>query len=108
MSAGTGTLTLNPATISVLYIFNPSGNSVAGKEKKGKPKAPQPLTGDKLTEKQLRKLEWEKKLAEEKLKKESEDSLSKAAMKAKRREQQEAQRLAKAEKSTPLVSTFSV
>ncbi|XP_050300888.1 translation initiation factor eIF-2B subunit delta [Anthonomus grandis grandis] len=56
---------------------------------------------DKLTEKQLRKLEWEKKLSEQKGKAETPDgkeSLSKAELKAKRREQQEAQRQAKVEK----------
>lgn len=88
-----------------------AGNPIRTKEKKGKLKATQPLNdttvqSDKLTEKQLRKLEWEKKLAEEKLKKEGEDGLSKAAMKAKRREQQEAQRLAKTEKNKPVVSMF--
>lgn len=57
---------------------------------------------NKLTEKQLRKLEWEKKLAELKQKgdvKDGNENLSKAEQKAKRREGQEAQRQAKADKA---------
>lgn len=53
-----------------------------------------------LTDKERRKLEWEQKLAEQKPKEDGKDSkegLSKAELKAKRREQQEAQRLAKTE-----------
>lgn len=64
---------------------------------------PQDATGanDKLTEKQLRKLEWEKKLAEQKKGSTDEtEAVSKAALKAKRREQQEAQRQAKEVKVT--------
>lgn len=56
---------------------------------------------EKITEKQLRKLEWEKKLAEQKLtdgSKGEKELLSKADMKAKRRDQQEAQRLIKGTK----------
>lgn len=48
-----------------------------------------------LTEKQLRKLEWEKKLAEQKKTPDTDKTLSKAEQKAKRRELQESQRLAK-------------
>lgn len=48
-----------------------------------------------LTEKQLRKLEWEKKLAEQKKTPDADKTLSKAEQKAKRRELQESQRLAK-------------
>ncbi|KAG5888270.1 hypothetical protein JTB14_025190 [Gonioctena quinquepunctata] len=56
-----------------------------------------------LSEKELRKLEWENKLTEQKLKNEvGKETLSKAELKAKRREQQEAQRLAKdAQKPEP-------
>ncbi|KAJ8941407.1 hypothetical protein NQ314_010407 [Rhamnusium bicolor] len=60
-----------------------------------------------LTDKEIRKLEWEKKLAEQNIKTEVNDNsvvnLNKSELKAKRREQQEAQRLAKAAaKSDPI------
>lgn len=57
-----------------------------------------------LTEKELRRLEWERKLAEQKLKNVSNenDKQSKAQLKAKRREHQEAQRLAKIPNKTKL------
>nr|XP_023011803.1 translation initiation factor eIF-2B subunit delta [Leptinotarsa decemlineata] len=61
-----------------------------------------------LSEKELRKLEWEKRLAEEKLKggvKVNKETLSKAELKAKRREQQEAQRLLKAASKTDETKT---
>ncbi|KAJ8919624.1 hypothetical protein NQ315_002246 [Exocentrus adspersus] len=60
---------------------------------------------NKLTDKERRKLEWEKKLAEQKIAADTEDSkgtLSKAELKAKRREQQEAQRLAKSAVKTEI------
>lgn len=64
---------------------------------------------EKLTEKQLRKLEWAKKLAEEKLKigqKDETGTLNRAELKAKRREQQEAQRLLKVTtKNEPVVKS---
>lgn len=61
-------------------------------------------SNNKISEKQLRKLEWDKKLAEMKEKGELNDkkeTLSKAEQKAKRREQQEAQRLSKVDKEKP-------
>lgn len=58
-----------------------------------------PKNKDNLTEKQLRKLEWDKKFAAQKQEStDKPDGLSKAELKAKRREQQEAQRLAKTTK----------
>jgi len=65
--------------------------------------SPEDVSKDKLTEKQLRKLEWEKKLAEQQQVVEAKDGsakLSKAELKAKRREEQEAQRLAKSDKKS--------
>ncbi|XP_030767815.1 translation initiation factor eIF-2B subunit delta [Sitophilus oryzae] len=61
---------------------------------------------DKLTEKQLRKLEWEKRLAEQKTQgnvNDVKEKLSKSELKAKRREQQEAQRQAKTGKDKETV-----
>ncbi|KAL1489674.1 hypothetical protein ABEB36_013616 [Hypothenemus hampei] len=88
-------------------------DQIFGKDKKNKNKpqnnnnlkgnAPEKTSNDKLTEKQLRKLEWEKKLKERELetdvKSDADKTLSKAELKAKRREQQEAQRQAKTDKS---------
>ncbi|CAH1159633.1 unnamed protein product [Phaedon cochleariae] len=55
-----------------------------------------PVSGKLLSDKELRKLEWEKKLTDQKTKElESVKALSKAELKAKRREQQESQRSAK-------------
>lgn len=51
---------------------------------------------NKNEEKEQRRKEWEKKMAEAKIEKENKEGLSKAELKAKRREMQEAQRQAKA------------
>ncbi|CAG9861057.1 unnamed protein product [Phyllotreta striolata] len=57
-----------------------------------------------LTEKELRRLEWAKKLEQEKKSNEGDKNLSKAEMKAKRREKQEAQRQQKSEQVKTNVS----
>nr|CAH7735934.1 unnamed protein product [Callosobruchus chinensis] len=63
-----------------------------------------------LSEKELRKLEWEKKLQEQKAAETATSAPSKAELKAKRREQQEAQRQAKlaAEKTKKPSSTTPI
>ncbi|CAG9762444.1 unnamed protein product [Ceutorhynchus assimilis] len=78
----------------------PSKSKPLNDEKMDNPTSKASTNDKQLTEKQLRKLEWEKKLSEQKGKGDIKDglSLSKAELKAKRREQQEAQRQAKVEK----------
>lgn len=80
-----------------LKVQEKNKQQVSGEQKAPVANKEQPATPGQLTEKELRRLEWEKKLAEQKAKPDlsKADNLSKAELRVKRREQQEAQRLAK-------------
>ncbi|XP_018560851.1 translation initiation factor eIF-2B subunit delta [Anoplophora glabripennis] len=90
----------NTKPVSTAVVNNVVSNEINKNVLNSVNETPSESTNKQLTDKERRKLEWEKKLAEQKPKdgvKDSKESLSKAELKAKRREQQEAQRLAKAE-----------